>query len=124
MKTKRDSVFKVRGQDLEQGIPLAMSINTAEIREAISKPVERMIKVIRDLLEEVPPELSGDLVDRGMVLTGGGAFLMGFDKLITERTGIKVTIAHNALTATAEGAGRILDNVTMYKKFFIEEIDI
>ncbi len=124
LKIKRDSIFKVRGQDIEQGIPLAMSINTAEIREAISKPVERMIKVIRDLLEKVPPELSADLVDRGMVLTGGCAFLMGFDKLITERTGIKVTIAHNAKTATVEGAGRILDNLNMYKKFFIEEIDI
>jgi rod shape-determining protein MreB and related proteins len=124
MKIKRDNVFKVRGQDIEQGIPLAMSINTAEIREAISKPVERMVKVIRDLLEEVPPELSGDLVDRGMVLTGGGAFLKGFDTLVAERTGIKVTVAHNALTATVEGAGRILEDMNMYKKFFIEEIDI
>ncbi|MFC1538642.1 rod shape-determining protein MreB, partial [Candidatus Latescibacterota bacterium] len=124
MKINRDIVFKVRGQDLEKGIPLAMSINTAEIREAISKPVEKMIKVIRDLLEGIPPELSGDLVDRGMTLTGGGAYLKGFDTLITVRTGIKVSIAHNALTATVEGAGRILDDMNTYKKFFIEEIDI
>ncbi|MCK4815909.1 rod shape-determining protein, partial [bacterium] len=124
MKIKRDVEFKIRGQDIEQGIPHSISINTAEIREAIAKPVSSMLRVILDLLENVPPELSGDLVDRGMTLTGGGAFLKAFDKLISERTGIKVRIAHNALTATIEGAGRMLDDLQMYKRFFIEDAEI
>ena len=124
MKIKRDVGFIIRGQDIEQGIPHSISINTAEIREAIAKPVSSMLRVILDLLENVPPELSGDLVERGMTLTGGGAFLKAFDKLISERTGIKVRIAHNALTATIEGAGRMLDDLQMYKRFFIEDAEI
>ena len=111
MKINRDVKFKIRGQDIKQGIPHSISINTAEIREAIAKPVSSMLKVILDLLENVPPELSGDLVNRGMTLTGGGAFLKAFDKLISEKTGIKVRIAHNALTATIEGAGRMLNDL-------------
>ena len=88
--------------------------------ETIEKPVNDSLKVILNLLEKVPPELSGDLVDRGMTLTGGGAFLMGLDRLITERTGIKVQIASNAYTATVDGAGRMLSDFNLYKRFFVE----
>jgi len=124
LKTERDKRFMVRGQDIAQRIPRTLSLSTAEIRETIAKPVKNMLKVILDLLEKVPPELSGDLVDRGMTLTGGGAFLRGLDKLITERTGIKVQIASNAYTATVEGAGRMLDNFNLYRRFFVEDAEI
>ena len=123
-KIERDKQFEIRGQDVSMGIPKTLMISTSEIREAISKPVKRIIKVIMDLLENIPPELSGDLVDRGMTLTGGGAFLKGLDKLITDKTGIKVRIAPNALTATIEGVGRMLDDFNKYQRFFIEETDL
>ncbi len=124
LKIERDRRFEVRGQDMAQGIPHTLNVGTGEIRDAIAKPVNRILRVILDLLERVPPELSGDLVDRGMTLTGGGAFLKGIDRLITERTGIKVHIAPNAITATVNGAGRMLDDFSLYKRFFIEDVDI
>ena len=124
MKFERDKRFMIRGQDLTQGIPKTLSINNAEIREAIEKPVNDLLKVILNLLEKVPPELAGDLVDRGMTLTGGGAYLKGFDKLITERTGVKVRIASNAYTATIEGAGRMLNDLNLYKRFFVEHTGV
>lgn len=123
MKFERDKRFMIRGQDLTQGIPKTFSINTAEIREAIEKPVNDLLKVILNLLEKVPPELAGDLVDRGMTLTGGGAYLKGFDKLVTERTGIKVRVASNASTATIEGAGRMLTDFNLYKRFFLKHAE-
>jgi rod shape-determining protein MreB and related proteins len=118
-KIKRDKRFMVRGQDIALGVPKTISISTAEIREAIEKPVNDILKVIQQLLEHVPPELSGDLVDRGMTLTGGGALLHGFDQLITDMTGIKVRIAPNAQTAAVEGSGRMLDDFKFYNKFFV-----
>jgi rod shape-determining protein MreB and related proteins len=123
VKTGRDRRFEIRGQDLSRGIPTLLTVSTAEIRWAIARPVEDMMKVIMSLLEKVPPELSGDLVDRGMILTGGGALLEGLPPLITARTGIGVRIAPNALTAAAEGAGRMLDDFSLYKKFFVEAIE-
>jgi len=122
-KITRERKFIIRGQDLTNGIPKTLSIGTGEIREAIRKPVNSMMRVIQHLLENVPPELSGDLVDRGMTLTGGGALLQGFGELITETTGIKVRIAPNAETAAIEGAGRMLEDFKFYGKFFVENID-
>ena len=123
IKIKRDKRFEVRGQDLKNSIPKSLTIGSAEIREAIFKPVQDMLKVIMNLLERVPPELSGDLVDRGMVLTGGGAYLTGLDQLIADSTGIKVRIAGNAQTAAVEGAGRMLDDFKFYKKFFADTME-
>jgi len=122
MKTGRDKKFILRGQNLENRIPQTLSISTAEIREAIKKPVYEMVKVILTLLENVPPELSGDLVERGMTLTGGGAVLKGFDQYIKEQTGIKVRISPNAQTAAVIGAGRMLDDFKLYNKFFVNNI--
>ena len=104
--------------------PDTLSISTAQLREAIAKPVGQMMNVIMDLLERVPPELSGDLVDRGMTLTGGGSLLMGLDRLITEKTGIAAEIAPNAMTATIEGAGRMLDDLQSFSRFFVRELEI
>ncbi len=122
-KTGRDSHITVRGQDLANSIPKTMTISTAEIRSAVQKPVQDMIKVIQRLLENVPPELSGDLVDRGMTLSGGGALLTGLSELITDTTGIKVRIAPNAQTAAVEGAGRMLDDFKYYAKFFVDSTE-
>ncbi len=123
LKTERDRRIEIRGQDLSRSIPGILTIGTAEIREAISRPVEEIVRVTLRLLERVPPELSADLVDRGMTLTGGGAHLSGLDLLIRERTGIPVRVAPNALTAAVEGAGRMLENFSLYRKFFVETVD-
>jgi rod shape-determining protein MreB len=122
-KTARDRRFDVRGQDLSHNIPKVLTLSTAEIREAVAKPALDMVKVVLRLLERVPPELSGDLVDRGMTLTGGGALLEGMDLLLREHTGIPVRIAPNALTAAVEGAGRMLDDFSLYRKFFVETLE-
>jgi len=122
-KLGRDKRFEIRGQDIEKSIPRTMIINTGEVREAISKPVNSILKVIMQLLENVPPELSGDLVERGMTLTGGSSLLAGFNAAITERTGIKVRIAPNAKKAAVEGAGRMLDDFKFYSKYFVDDIE-
>ncbi len=123
VKTGRDRRFDIRGQDLARSIPRMLTVSTAEIREAISRPIVGMIKVLMSLLEKVPPELSGDLVDRGMTLTGGGSLLEGLGTLITTHTGVRTRIAPNALTAAVEGAGRMLEDFTLYRKFFVEAIE-
>jgi rod shape-determining protein MreB len=123
VKTGRDRRFEIRGQDLSRSIPKILTVGTAEIREAIARPVAGMMKVLMNLLEKVPPELSGDLVDRGMTLTGGGALLEGLGTLITTHTGIRVRITPNALTAAVEGAGRMLDDFSLYRKFFVDTVE-
>ncbi len=122
-KTARDRRFEVRGQDLSRSVPRILTLSTAEIREAIARPASDMVNVVLRLLERVPPELSADLVDRGMVLTGGGALLEGMDQLLREHTGIPVRIAPNALTAAVEGAGRMLEDFSLYRKFFVESLE-
>lgn len=122
-KSTRDRRFEVRGQDLSRSVPKILAISTAEIREALTKPVDDIVKVVMHLLERVPPELSGDLVHRGMTLTGGGALLEGLDLLLREQTGIPVRVAPNAITAAAEGAGRMLDDFSLYRKFFVETME-
>jgi len=121
VKQSRDRKFDIRGQDLANGIPKTLSVSLSEIRNAIQKPVTNIVKVIQQLLESVPPELSGDLVDRGMLLTGGGSLLKGLDAYITKLTGVTVMIAKNAQTAAVEGAGRMLDDFKLYRKFFVDE---
>ncbi len=122
-KETRDHQITIRGQDITRGIPQLLTVSTREIREAVDKPISDMLGVVRRLLEVVPPELSGDLVDRGMILTGGGALLKGIDKYLSEATGVPVRIAPNALTASVEGAGRMLNDMKMYRKFFVGETD-
>jgi rod shape-determining protein MreB and related proteins len=120
-KILKDKRFQIRGQDLAQGVPRILTTSTEELREAVAKPVEDLVKVIMHLLEKVPPELSSDLVDRGMTLAGGGAFLTGLDELIRMRTGIKTMTAPNARTAAVEGIGRMLDDFGSYCKFFADD---
>ena len=122
-KMGRETRFEIRGQDIERSIPRTITISTGEIREAITKPVNDMLKVVMNLLEIVPPELSGDLVDRGMTLTGGASVLAGLGKAITKQSGIQVRIAPNAQRAAVEGAGRMLDDFKSYSKFFVDDLD-
>jgi len=110
----------VKGRDLISGIPKIVEINSEEIREAILEPVSLIIDAIKDALENTPPELAGDIVDRGIMLTGGGALLRGLDVLIREETGLPVTIADDPLSAVVRGAGMALDHLDILKEVTVQ----
>ena len=110
----------VKGRDLISGIPKTIETNSEEIREAIAEPVTLIVDAIKDALENAPPELAGDIVDRGIVLTGGGALLKNIDVLIREETGLPITIADDPLSAVARGAGMALDQLDILKEVTIQ----
>jgi len=93
------------------GLPKTVTITSEEVREALSEPVRAIIDAVRLTLEKTPPELSADLIDRGIVLAGGGSLLRGLDKLLAEETGLPVHIAENPITAVALGVGKGLDDI-------------
>jgi rod shape-determining protein MreB and related proteins len=103
--------MEIRGRDLVGGMPKTIEVTSEEIREALSEPVRQIAEKIVLLLEETPPELGSDIVDRGIILTGGGALLRGLDKLLNQMTGLPVHIAENALTCVAIGTGRALEQL-------------
>jgi rod shape-determining protein MreB len=117
-----DEVRKVdvKGRDLISGIPKIVEINSEEIREAIQEPISIIVDTIKDALENAPPELAGDIVDRGIVLTGGGALLRKIDVLIREETGLPITIADEPLSTVARGAGMALDQLDVLKEVTVQ----
>ncbi len=117
-----DEVRKVdvKGRDLISGIPKIVEINSEEIREAIQEPISIIVNTIKDALENAPPELAGDIVDRGIVLTGGGALLRKIDVLIREETGLPITIADEPLSTVARGAGMALDQLDVLKEVTVQ----
>jgi len=108
--------MEVKGRDLVAGLPKTLTITSEEIREALQEPVSSIIDAIRITLERCPPELSSDLVDRGMILAGGGALLTGLDKLIAEQTGLPVHLADDPLSAVAEGTGVVLNELNFLRR--------
>lgn len=102
----------VRGRNLVTGKPTEITITQADVAEAIAEPVNQIVKAVRDALEETPPELAADIVDRGIVLTGGGALLGEIDAVLSEATGLPVVIANDPLLCVAKGAGRTLEDAT------------
>ncbi|MFO7871274.1 MAG: rod shape-determining protein [Kiritimatiellia bacterium] len=111
-----ETSIEVKGRDLVAGLPKTLSITSEEIREALQEPVSSIIDAIRITLERCPPELSADLVDRGMILAGGGSLLTGIDKLIAEQTGLPVHVADDPLSAVAEGTGVVLNELKFLRK--------
>lgn len=111
-----EMTMDIKGRDLISGIPKTVSITEAEIREALAEPVTLIIDTIKVTLENTPPELAADIVDRGIVLAGGGALLRGLDILIREETGLPVFIADDPLTAVVRGVGKMLDELELLKK--------
>ncbi len=110
-----ETEFEVKGRDLVAGLPKTLTITSVEIREALQEPVSSIIDAIRITLERCPAELSADLVDRGMVLAGGGALLTGIDKLIAEQTGLPVHQADDPLVAVANGTGIVLTELNVMR---------
>jgi len=108
---EKEITMDVKGRDLVAGLPKTITITSQEIREALSEPVARIVEAVRITLERCPPELSADLVDRGVVLAGGGALLRGLDTLIAKETGLPVHVAEDPLSAVAEGTGKALQEI-------------
>jgi len=111
--------MEVRGRDLVSGLPKLITISSEEIREALSEPVNQILESVRLTLERIPPELSADLIERGIVMAGGGSLLKGLDKLIAEDTGLPVHIADDPITAVALGTGKVLNEINYLKKLTV-----
>ena len=112
--------MEIKGRDLVAGVPKTLLVNSDEIREALSEPVNAIVDAVRSVLERTPPELSADIVDRGIVLSGGGAQLKNLDVLLREETGLPVQLADDPLTAVVMGAGKVLDELTLLKDVTIQ----
>ena len=108
---EEEMTMEVRGRDLVTGLPKTVTTTSEEIREALSEPIKAIVEASRATLEKTPPELSADLIDRGIVLAGGGSLLRGLDKLLAEETGLPVHVAENPVTAVALGVGRGLEDI-------------
>ena len=111
-----EQTLDVKGRDLVAGLPKTLTVTSEEIRDALQEPVSAIVDAVRITLEKCPPELASDLVDRGLVLAGGGAMLRGLDKLIASQTGLPVTLADDPLTAVAEGTGVVLNELNFLAK--------
>jgi rod shape-determining protein MreB len=107
---------QVKGRDLADGIPKTIVLDEEEIREALREPVMTIVETVRTCLERTPPELAGDIVDRGIVITGGGSLLRGLDRLLGQETHLPVTVAQDPMSCVVLGAGRILDELDLLKR--------
>ena len=106
-----DAEMEIKGRNLLTGLPENITISAAEIREALSEPLSHIVEAIKVTLERTPPELSADIIDSGIMLAGGGAYLRGLDKLINEETGIPVYIAERPFDCVVDGTGKLLENI-------------
>lgn len=111
--------MEVKGRDLVSGIPKIITIDTEEVRVAISEQIDAIVETVKIALEQTPPELSADIVDRGIVLTGGGGQLINLDKLLREETGLPITVTDEPLKTVALGSGKCLDNIEILRQVVI-----
>ena len=111
---------EIKGRDLVTGIPKTIEISDSEIREALKEAIAKIVDAVRIALEQTPPELSADIVDRGIVLTGGGALLKNLDKRLSHETGLPIIVSDDPLKAVALGSGKVLDDIELLKKVAVE----
>ncbi|HRR45645.1 MAG TPA: rod shape-determining protein, partial [Candidatus Paceibacterota bacterium] len=116
---KQKKEMEIRGLDLSEGLPKNIVVNSNEIAEAISAPLKEIIQGVKSVLSQTPPELAADIMEKGMLLTGGSAQLRNIDTLISKVTGVPVYIADESIYCVAKGTGVILDNLDLYKKSLI-----
>jgi rod shape-determining protein MreB len=115
-----ETEMEVRGIDLVAGIPKTIKVGSAEIREALKEPVALITEALRSALEKTPPELAADIVDKGIVMTGGGSLLRGLDALLREDTNLPISVVSNPLECVVLGTGKILDEIEHYEKVLIK----
>ncbi|MDD5153797.1 MAG: rod shape-determining protein [Thermodesulfobacteriota bacterium] len=120
MPEKPYDTMEIKGRDLVSGVPKTITIDSDEVREAITEQVDAIVETVKVALEQTPPELAADIVDKGIVLTGGGALLRNLDKLLREETGLPIIIADDPLSSVVLGSGKILDNIGILKEIAIQ----
>jgi rod shape-determining protein MreB and related proteins len=119
---ERELHMEVRGRDLIAGLPRTVPLSSSEVTEALEVPLQQIVGAVRGVLEETPPELSSDIIDKGMVMSGGGALLRNIDKLLTQVTGVPCHVAENALNCVALGTGLALENFDFFRKSLVQRI--
>jgi rod shape-determining protein MreB len=117
---KEARTAEIKGRDLVSGIPKTLEINSEEVMAAISEPVNAIVEAVKVALERMPPELAADIVDKGIVLAGGGALLRNLDVLLREETGLPIILAENPLTTVVMGVGSVLDELALLKEVALE----
>ena len=118
--TEQLETIEVKGRDLVSGIPKIVAIDSEEVRKSITEQIETIVETVRIALEQTPPELAADIVDKGIVLTGGGALLRNLDVLLREETGLPIAITEDPLSTVVIGSGQALDNLTVLKEVMIQ----
>jgi rod shape-determining protein MreB len=116
---KEEVTIQVKGRDLIGGVPKTVEISSVEIREALNENIAQIVEIVKQTLERTPPELSSDILDRGVLITGGGALLKGLDERIRMETNLPVHVAEDPLTAVVRGAGKAIENINKFSKVFI-----
>ena len=119
---ERELSMEVRGRDLIAGLPRTIPITSSEVMEAIEIPLQMLVAAVRNVLEQTPPELSSDIIDKGMVMSGGGSLLRNVDKLLTQVTGVPCHVAENSLNCVALGTGLALEHFDFFKKSLVSQI--
>ncbi len=114
-----DETMEIKGSNLVTGIPTTLEISVNEIKKAMTEPINALVESIKQVLETTPPELAADMVDKGIVLAGGGALIKGLDVIIREETKLPVTIAEDPLTCVVKGAGKVLDEIKLLREVTI-----
>ncbi len=118
---EEELTMEVKGRDLVAGLPKTMTVNSEEVREALAEPISTVVEAVRISLERCPPELSADLVDRGMILAGGGSLIRGLDKLLAEETGLPVNVADEPIEAVVLGTGKVLQELRFLRRIVVAE---
>jgi len=111
--------MEIKGRDLVAGIPKIIEIDSNEVRGAIKDQLQTIVDTVKIALEQTPPELAGDIVEKGIVLTGGGALLKNIDKLLYEETGLPITVAEDPLSAVVMGSGKALDSIDTLRQVMV-----
>jgi rod shape-determining protein MreB len=117
---EEEETIEIKGRDLVAGVPKTMKLSSVQVREALAEPVDAIVEAVRQALELTPPELSSDILDRGIIVTGGGALLRGLDKRLRQETNLPVIVADDPLTCVARGAGKVMENLQGYQKVLIK----
>jgi len=116
----KEESMEIKGRDLVAGVPKTMKITSSQIREAIAEPVDVIVDAVRLALEQTPPELASDILERGIILTGGGALIRGLDKRLRQETNLPVIVADDPLTCVVRGSGKCLENMQQYSKVLLK----
>ena len=117
---EKEISMEIKGRDLVAGVPKNLKLSSVQVREALVEPIERIVEAVRQSLERTPPELASDILDRGIILTGGGALLRSLDKRLRQETNLPVVIAEDPLTCVVRGTGKVLENMQQYSKVLMK----